>query len=78
MAAEKEMDRATRNIFSCLVVMSVFFAVWARPILGSTSEGLPMAYVLDQQNGFSASFPSAMAVDREGRFWVSSDLGGLF
>jgi PAS domain S-box-containing protein len=83
MAAEKGMDRkktdrATRDALGYLVILSVFFAVCACPVLGSTPEGLPLAYVLDHQNGFSASFPSAMTVDREGRFWVSSDLGGLF
>jgi PAS domain S-box-containing protein len=70
MAPDKNIRRMC--ILLALVGIQVF------TIRGSAPEGLPIAFVLDQQSGFTASFPSAMAVDREGRIWVSSDLGGLF
>ncbi len=46
--------------------------------LGALPEGFPVAQILDHRSGFTGSFPSSVVVDRDGRIWVSSDLGGLF
>ncbi len=59
-------------------IFLAFWGAWVCAVRGAALEGMPIAYVLDHQSGFSASFPSAIAADRDGRLWVSSDLGGLF
>ncbi len=62
----------------CLGMILALIGAWVGNASGAAPEGLPLAYILDHQSGFTASFPSAMAVDLQGRLWVSSDLGGLF
>jgi ligand-binding sensor domain-containing protein len=61
-----------------VIVMLILGAGGVCAALGVVPEGFTVAQILDHRSGFTESFPSGVVVDREGRIWVSSDLGGLF
>lgn len=58
--------------------MLISVAVCVCVASGDVPEGFTVARILDYQSGFTGTFPSGVVADREGRIWVSSDLGGLF
>ncbi len=72
------LNKAAEKTGRRLVMLSAFVGFWVCAIMAAVPEGIPIAYVLDHQSGFNKAFPSSMVVDREGRYWVSSELGGLF
>ncbi len=61
-----------------VVVMLVLGAGCVCAASGAVPEGFTVGQILDHRSGFTGTFPSSVVVDREGRIWVSSDLGGLF
>ncbi len=49
---------------------------WAAVPEGPPGE--PVAIPLGQRTGFTGAYPCSVRMDREGRTWVATDLGGLF
>ncbi len=66
------------KVYRHVAAMVISGAVCVCAALGALPEGFPVAQILDHRSGFTGTFPSGVVVDREGRIWASSDLGGLF